>query len=385
MGMEGSRRSRRFIVLRPRWGWPSLQGTQPPAPARGGRPTTPSPEARRSSEYPPRQLAPTLPVGMAAGKGTPRSASADDRWQLSEAEPGRGGKPVLLEKTNHLHPEATAGNGGQDEAHADLLLPATPGKLGLGGPMAWACCEQGPSAFTEVPRLKKRPEGVQAQERGHANPKGHPGPRQLPRDLPRSPAGSKGSVWPRGAPGEQRSAFRTPARCPAGGPSPASVFQAGGPTGALGELLGLINTVDVPGWGQLSNPKLLVGDFWGLQTLPQNALVCSAFLGAPTLWLKRAPARTPAASSSSSAASRALLPPTFASLGLSTQNWCAKCNLSFRLTSDLVFHMRSHHKKERASPDPSSKKLREEAFMCPICHEYFQERHHLSRHMTSHS
>lgn len=28
-------------------------------------------------------------------------------------------------------------------------------------------------------------------------------------------------------------------------------------------------------------------------------------------------------------------------------NWCAKCNASFRMTSDLVHHMRTHHKRRR--------------------------------------
>lgn len=78
------------------------------------------------------------------------------------------------------------------------------------------------------------------------------------------------------------------------------------------------------------------------------------------------------------------LPPTLTSLGVSVQNWCAKCNLSFRMTSDLVFHMRSHHKKEFAA-ESHVRRRREEKLTCPICHEHFRERHHLSRHMTSHN
>ncbi|TSK22778.1 PR domain zinc finger protein 8 [Bagarius yarrelli] len=79
-----------------------------------------------------------------------------------------------------------------------------------------------------------------------------------------------------------------------------------------------------------------------------------------------------------------ILPPTISSVGATVQNWCAKCNLSFRMTSDLVFHMRSHHKKEFAA-EAQGRRRREEKLTCPICHEYFRERHHLSRHMTSHS
>lgn len=333
-----------------------------------------------------RQLAHTLLVNMAAGRGALQSSSAENTRRLSEADQGWGCKPALLEKTNNLGSEAAVGGGGQEETSAEVALLATPGKLRPGKPVVQKVCwEQGQSAFTEVPRLKKRLEGAQAMEREQDNPTGQPGPQKLTQDIPRDPAGSKTSAWPSGARGEQRSAFSKPARCPAGRPGPTSVFQASGPADALGELLGLINTADIPCWGQLSSSKFLVGDFWNLQMLPQNAPLCSAFLGAPALWLKHATAQMSTPSSSSSTASWALLPPTLTSLGLSTQNWCAKCNLSFRLTSDLVFHMRSHHKKEHVGPDVHSKKLREEALTCPICHEYFRERHHLSRHMTSHS
>lgn len=63
------------------------------------------------------------------------------------------------------------------------------------------------------------------------------------------------------------------------------------------------------------------------------------------------------------------------------QNWCAKCNATFRMTSDLVYHMRSHHKREF---DPAKKK-RDDKLQCNICQETFRERHHLTRHMTSHT
>ncbi|XP_054732481.1 uncharacterized protein LOC129240602 [Anastrepha obliqua] len=78
-----------------------------------------------------------------------------------------------------------------------------------------------------------------------------------------------------------------------------------------------------------------------------------------------------------------LIPPTLAStFSLTAQNVCAKCNISFRMTSDLVYHMRSHHKSEVAC-DPNRRK-REEKLRCPVCHETFRERHHLTRHMTAH-
>ncbi|XP_013134812.1 PREDICTED: uncharacterized protein LOC106100490 [Papilio polytes] len=77
-----------------------------------------------------------------------------------------------------------------------------------------------------------------------------------------------------------------------------------------------------------------------------------------------------------------LLPPTLAAFSLPAQNVCAKCSISFRMTSDLVYHMRTHHKSETTS-DPHRRK-REEKLKCPVCNESFRERHHLTRHMTAH-
>lgn len=76
------------------------------------------------------------------------------------------------------------------------------------------------------------------------------------------------------------------------------------------------------------------------------------------------------------------LPPSLAALTFPTSNWCAKCNATFRMTSDLVYHMRSHHK--GAAMVDTMKKKREEKLRCSICNETFRERHHLTRHMTSH-
>lgn len=78
-----------------------------------------------------------------------------------------------------------------------------------------------------------------------------------------------------------------------------------------------------------------------------------------------------------------LIPPTIAtSFTLTAQNVCAKCNISFRMTSDLVYHMRSHHKSEFTSD--TNRRKREEKLKCPVCNESFRERHHLTRHMTAH-
>lgn len=78
-----------------------------------------------------------------------------------------------------------------------------------------------------------------------------------------------------------------------------------------------------------------------------------------------------------------LIPPTIAtSFTLTAQNVCAKCNISFRMTSDLVYHMRSHHKSEFTTD--TNRRKREEKLKCPVCNESFRERHHLTRHMTAH-
>jgi hypothetical protein len=86
----------------------------------------------------------------------------------------------------------------------------------------------------------------------------------------------------------------------------------------------------------------------------------------------------------------------------SIQNWCAKCNSSFRLTSDLVYHMRTFHRKEENNTEAkiisnlnenalnliksnnarflqeSQKSSRESnCLRCEICNEVFKEKHHM--------
>ncbi|XP_036120754.1 zinc finger protein 488 [Molossus molossus] len=308
---------------------------------------------------------------MAAGKGVLWSPPVETRGWLSEPQ------PVLLEKRNHPSSEAAVGGAGQGEA------PSTPpGTLSLGTPPArWG---QGRSAFAEVPRFKKRLRGRRAKDGERADLTGQPGPRQLARDTPRAPGGRTAlSGWPRGAGREQRGAFSQPAGCPSGRPGSASLLQAGGPADAPGELWGLVKMVDMPCRGHLSSSKLLAGGFWSLSVPPQYAPLRGGLLGAPTLWLQQAVTQTPTPASPSPA-SWALLPPTCSSPGATPQNWCAKCSASFRLTSDLVLHMRSRHKKEPVRPDPRSRQLRREALTCPVCREDFRERHHLSRHLTAH-
>jgi len=74
---------------------------------------------------------------------------------------------------------------------------------------------------------------------------------------------------------------------------------------------------------------------------------------------------------------------SFPSLQLA-QNWCAKCNTSFRMTSDLVYHMRTQHKRD-LEPASQGRRKDDNKLRCDVCGETFKERHHLTRHMTSHT
>ena len=95
-------------------------------------------------------------------------------------------------------------------------------------------------------------------------------------------------------------------------------------------------------------------------------------------------ATNPAAAAAAAVVSASLLPPSFAALSLPAQNVCAKCNISFRMTSDLVYHMRSHHKSDHITSDMMRRRRDQEKLKCPVCNESFRERHHLTRHMTAH-
>ncbi|KAI5699445.1 hypothetical protein M8J76_008694 [Diaphorina citri] len=79
-----------------------------------------------------------------------------------------------------------------------------------------------------------------------------------------------------------------------------------------------------------------------------------------------------------------LLPSSLAALTLPAQNVCAKCNVSFRMTSDLVYHMRSHHKADSIAQQNNKRRKDQDKLKCPVCNESFRERHHLTRHMTAH-
>ncbi|XP_042546104.1 zinc finger protein 488 [Dipodomys spectabilis] len=329
-----------------------------------------------------------LLITMATGEGASLSPLSDIRQQLSEPEQSQDCKPVLLEKTNHLHSEAVTEPSGQDVAHAEpaeSLVPRkpVPGKLHLSGK---AYMSQRQSAFMKLPQLQVKLGDCQAWEGDHKDQPGQPHPQQLALDIPRAMEGSNTdcSVGPKTTRSEQRSAFSKPTKRPTERSRCFPVIPVGAPGDSLGVLSGLFTSSDIPGWGGLSTCTLL-GDYWNLRMLSQNSVLCSTFQGTPMLWLEHTQVRVPTPLAPPATASRALLPSPLSSPGLSTQNWCVKCSLAFRLTADLVFHMRSHHKREHAGADSLPKKRREEALTCHVCHEYFRERHHLSRHMTSHS
>lgn len=178
-----------------------------------------------------------------------------------------------------------------------------------------------------------------------------------------------------GSHSDQKSAFCKPSKRTSPVNPQAQLSGPTAPSSRLEDLPDAFTSRSLLGYTDLMASNIVSGD---LQAAHSPAVISNAFHYAPEHWHRTAGAPL------QNAASLTILPPTFTSFGVSVQNWCAKCNLSFRMTSDLVFHMRSHHKKEFAA-ESQVKKRREEKLTCPICHEYFRERHHLSRHMTSHN
>ncbi|XP_034408599.1 PR domain zinc finger protein 8 [Cyclopterus lumpus] len=176
--------------------------------------------------------------------------------------------------------------------------------------------------------------------------------------------------------GEQKSAFCKPSKRTSPIDPEAHLISAStAPPRRLEEMTDSFTSRTLMGYNNLMASNILSSE---LHTVPSPVALNNAFHYAPEHWSRSIGAQL------QNTSSLTILPPTFTSFGVSVQNWCAKCNLSFRMTSDLVFHMRSHHKKEFAA-ESHVRRRREEKLTCPICHEYFRERHHLSRHMTSHN
>uniref|UniRef100_A0A8C8RLF6 Zinc finger protein 488 n=1 Tax=Pelusios castaneus TaxID=367368 RepID=A0A8C8RLF6_9SAUR len=306
--------------------------------------------------------------------------SGEKRTKLEEAEGNRSRKTVLLEKTNN---QGEAYNyGGKEEvehAWASSGWKLSSGKLTV----KKDALEQKQSAFTEVRRIKDRLRNERVKELEQGTGLDQMGKEQMPKDVMLNSSGSAFSfVWPARARGEQKSAFSKPTKCLVDRVAGNSSHPMTGSPKDLGELSGFITPADIMCYGNLLNSKFFVGELGNSQVPQMNVSRSNAFPYTSERWPKQTRGQLETASSTSSLT---LLPPTFTSFGVAAQNWCAKCNLSFRMTSDLVFHMRSRHKKEYSSSESQCKRRREEKLTCPICHEYFRERHHLSRHMTSHN
>ncbi|XP_026576277.1 zinc finger protein 488 [Pseudonaja textilis] len=241
--------------------------------------------------------------------------------------------------------------------------------------------QQKESAFTEVRRSVEK---VKEAEQGNRKA-------GLDKAAVQSSPGSAFSfVRPNSIPGEPKSAFSKPAKCWEDGGALAAFRPLKGiKEGSPRKLSECIGATDLTPYGGHLASGFLVSDSDGFQLLSANLIRSSPFPFSSAPWPKEAGEQTQATPASScslpSSASWALLPPTFSPLGVAAQNWCAKCSLSFHMTSDLVLHMRSHHKKVEVSKETQRKRRQEEKLACPVCQEYFRERHHLSRHMTSHN
>ncbi|XP_078497095.1 zinc finger protein 488 [Lissotriton helveticus] len=307
---------------------------------------------------------------------------SDERSRLQDPEIHKSRKSVLLEKTNQQI-EGQCSTNREDMAPETMLGGSTlkvssRKNLSYKKHFSW---KEKDSAFTEVQKTKERLKLASSKESASDSAPMLPVQEQGLLGLTGASSGSAFSlVWPMRARGEEKSAFSKPSKGEVEGVAPDNLYPASDPRQSLGDVLGFISAPDVRYFA--SNPcksTLFGNDLCNSQVMLQGSLSRNpAFPFTPDEMPK------PTGIQLQTSSSLTLLPPTFTSLGVSAQNWCAKCNLSFRMTADLVFHMRSHHKKESAL-EAQFKRRREEKLSCPICHEYFKERHHLSRHMTSHN
>ncbi|XP_071604908.1 zinc finger protein 488 [Heliangelus exortis] len=330
-------------------------------------------------------LARDVEVKMAACKDDALGFTREKRAKSEDAENNRSRKTVLLEKTNYLSEEHNCGVK-EEVGHASA---DSSWKLNSGRQSARKdALEQKQSAFTEVRRMKEKLRNEKLKKPEQEDGEVPLGKDHISKEVLLNSSGSAFSfVWPTRTQ-EQKSAFSKPSSCLSERNAVNSSHPMGDSPKILGDLSGFIDTTDIMCCSTLLNSKFFVSDLCNAQMLQTNISQSNVFPYTSEPWPKQAAGQlqnTTTTSSSSSSSSLTLLPPTFTSFGVAAQNWCAKCNLSFCMTSDLVFHMRSHHKKEYSSTQSQFKRRREEKLTCPICHEYFQERHHLSRHMTSHN
>ncbi|XP_031452462.1 PR domain zinc finger protein 8 [Phasianus colchicus] len=336
------------------------------------KPSTDFHNLARELENPPRR--PDVPPEGAGGGTKRRYPEEEARSRFPTERPGLPAAPKEEPVCAPQQQFRAAGSYCGPEESGRLFAPPSP-ETG----------EAKRSAFVEVKKAARGPEPDAAPEDGpeRSSPAAPTaGGGGEPALCPRSGGGggngaaTRGSAFSSvpqlGAAGavgaeERKSAFSQPARC-------FPPLPLGPKLGALGE-----PCPDGPSAGRLYAAELAAKEGAGGGAGAKQ----SPFLYATAFWPKSSAAAVgPLQLQLPSALT--LLPPSFASLCLPAQNWCAKCNASFRMTSDLVYHMRSHHKKEYAL-EPLVKRRREEKLKCPICNESFRERHHLSRHMTSHN
>ncbi|POI23415.1 hypothetical protein CIB84_012837 [Bambusicola thoracicus] len=336
------------------------------------KPSTDFHNLARELENPPRR--PDVPPEGAGGGTKRRYPEEEARGRFPTERPGLPAAPKEEPVCAPQQQFRAAGSYCGPEEGGRLFAPPSP-ETG----------EAKRSAFVEVKKAARGPEPDAAPDDGpeRSSPAAPTaGGGGEPALCPRSGGGSgngaatRGSAFSSvpqlGAAGavgaeERKSAFSQPARC-------FPPLPLGPKLGALGE-----PCPDGPSAGRLYAAELAAKEGAGGGAGAKQ----SPFLYATAFWPKSSAAAVgPLQLQLPSALT--LLPPSFASLCLPAQNWCAKCNASFRMTSDLVYHMRSHHKKEYAL-EPLVKRRREEKLKCPICNESFRERHHLSRHMTSHN
>ncbi|XP_053476099.1 PR domain zinc finger protein 8 isoform X2 [Ictalurus furcatus] len=293
-----------------------------------------------------------------------KKSSEDRKRRHDEALSPRCRKPVLLEKKNMAnHNNMTHVHREYPHDH-DFMAPTMKVSSSPSSKLKSAKS----SAFAEIKKAKSD-QPSRAEDIIRENPS--VSTLQLDREagLGLQSDSSAFLLW--SAHAEQKSAFCKPSKLSI--TEDQQHQRPAGPSDEVSEHAAL-------GYRNMLASHLFQGDLSSTQTVSPTAPLSAAgsFHYAPEVWCRNISGPLQPTSSLT------LLPPTLSSLGVTVQNWCAKCNLSFRMTSDLVFHMRSHHKKEFAA-EAQGRRRREEKLTCPICHEYFRERHHLSRHMTSHN
>ncbi|KAJ8285322.1 hypothetical protein GJAV_G00025530 [Gymnothorax javanicus] len=315
-----------------------------------------------------------------------RSESTNKR-KFSEVEESRsGGMPHPVKSKEDLATSAQHYRGVYGLEENRRTFPPSNPEPGEGKRSAFSEVKKGPASLKHS--TKNLSSNVENKE--GSRPSGSPGEKHLnirqvlseTQPQSRMEGSSVGSAFtsvPQQVSGsERKSAFSQPARS----------FSQLSPLVMTPKLLPSVDCHPTVGDGLSSSrlyqadqlaSKLQGSELGGNCPLPGGLPKQSPFLYATTFWPK-----TSGPIQLQMPSALTLLPPSFTSLCLPAQNWCAKCNASFRMTSDLVYHMRSHHKKEY-SMEPLVKRRREEKLKCPICNESFRERHHLSRHMTSHN